>query len=86
MLEIMTVNYFAFMEIVKLFSKRKYSNGGSIVAVSSVSSYAGWRGASLYCGSKAAIDGSIRALAIELSNKGIRVNSVVPSNIKKNVE
>ncbi|NLK64047.1 MAG: SDR family oxidoreductase [Tissierellia bacterium] len=82
MLEIMTVNYFAFMEIVKLFSKRKYSNGGSIVAVSSVSSYAGWRGASLYCGSKAAIDGSIRALAIELSNKGIRVNSVVPSNIK----
>ena len=81
MLEIMRINYFAFIEIVKLFSKRKYSNGGSVVAVSSVSSFAGWKGASLYCGSKAALDGSIRALAIELSNKGIRVNSVVPSNI-----
>jgi NAD(P)-dependent dehydrogenase (short-subunit alcohol dehydrogenase family) len=81
MLEIMTINYFAFMEIIKLFSKRKYSNGGSVVAVSSVSSFAGWKGASLYCGSKAALDGSIRALAIELSKRGIRVNSVVPSNI-----
>ena len=76
----MTINY-SHLWRIKLFSKRKYSNGGSVVAVSSVSSFAGWKGASLYCGSKAALDGSIRALAIELSKRGIRVNSVVPSNI-----
>lgn len=81
MIEVMSVNYFAFLEIVKLFSKQKYSDGGSIVAISSVSSFAGWKGASLYCGTKGALDSSIKALAIELYNKGIRVNSVVPSNI-----
>lgn len=82
MTEIMTINYFSFMEIVKYYSKKKYSNGGSIVAISSVSSFAGWKGASLYCGTKGALDSSIRALALELYSKGIRVNSVVPSNIK----
>lgn len=82
MLEVMNINYFSFMELVKLFSKKKYSNGGSIVAVSSVSSFSGWKGASLYCGSKGALDSSIKALAIELITKNIRVNSVVPSNIK----
>jgi len=81
MIDVMSINYFAFIEIVKFFSRKKYSKGGSIVAVSSVSSYAGWKGASLYCGSKAALDGSIRALAIELSNRDIRINSVIPSNI-----
>lgn len=82
MLEVMNINYFAFMELAKLFSKRKYSNGGSIVAISSISSMVGWKGASIYCGSKGALDSSIRGLSIELINKNIRVNSVVPSNIK----
>lgn len=82
MQEIMTVNYFSFIEIIKYYAKKKYSNGGSIVAVSSVSSFAGWKGASLYCGSKGALDSSIKALSIELCTKNIRVNSVVPSNIK----
>lgn len=80
--EIFNINYTSFMEMVKFYSKKKYSNGGSIVGISSVSSIGGWSGASLYCGSKSALDGSIRALAIELSSKNIRVNSVVPSNIK----
>lgn len=82
MLEIFNVNYFAFIEMVKLYSKRKYSNGGSIVAVSSIASYAGLKGSSAYCGSKGALDSSIRALALEFASKKIRINSVVPSNIK----
>ena len=81
-IEVMNINYFSFMELVKLFSKRKYSIGGSIVAISSVSSKVGWKGASIYCGSKGALDSSIRGLAIELCSKNIRINSVVPSNIK----
>lgn len=82
MLEVMKINYFAFMELAMLYSGKKYSNGGSIVAISSVSSFAGWKGASLYCGSKGALDSSVRALALELAGKNIRVNTVVPSNIK----
>lgn len=48
MIEVLSVNYFAFREIVKFFSKQKYSDGGSIVAISSVSSFAGWKGAFHY--------------------------------------
>lgn len=80
--EVMQINYFAFLELAKFFSKRKYSDGGSIVGISSVSSMAGSKGMSLYCGSKGALDSSVRALALELAPKNIRVNSVVPSYIK----
>lgn len=82
MREVLNINYLSFMELVKLFSKRRYSEGGSVVAISSVSSQAGWAGGSAYCGSKGALEASVRALAIELSQKNIRVNSVVPSNIQ----
>ena len=82
MLEVFTVNYFSFMLMVRQFIKKKYSDGGSIVAISSVAAMAGWQGLSAYAGSKGAINSSIRSLAIELAGKGFRVNSVLPSNIK----
>jgi len=82
MLEVMQINYFAFIELTRLFSKRKYSNGGSIVAISSVASMAGTKCTSLYCGSKGALDSSIRSLSLELVYKNIRINSVLPSYIK----
>ena len=79
----MRVNYFAFMELMKLCSRRKYANEGfSAVAISSVSSEVGWSGGALYSGSKGALSAAVRALALELAPKGIRVNAVCPSNIK----
>lgn len=79
----MRVNYFAFMELMRLCSKRKYTNDGfSAVAVSSVSAEVGWSGGALYSGSKGALSAAVRALALELAPKGIRVNAVCPSNIK----
>ena len=45
----MRVNYFAFMELMKLCSRRKYANDGfSAVAISSVSSEVGWSGGALH--------------------------------------
>jgi NAD(P)-dependent dehydrogenase (short-subunit alcohol dehydrogenase family) len=82
MQDIMQINYFAFMELVKFYSKKKYSNSGSIVAISSVASLAGLKGTSVYCGSKGALDSSIRSLSLELAQKNIRINSVLPSYIK----
>jgi NAD(P)-dependent dehydrogenase (short-subunit alcohol dehydrogenase family) len=79
---VMEINYWAFLELAKNISKKKYSAGGSVVAISSVSAKAGWPGGSLYCGSKGALDASVRALALEFVHKKIRVNSVVPSNIR----
>lgn len=82
MREVMNVNYFAFMELVKWFSKKKYSSGGSVVGISSISGSVGWQGVSLYSGSKGAMNSSVRSLAVELAPKKIRVNSVVPSYIR----
>ena len=79
----MKVNYYAFMLLMKSFSKRKFANPGfSAVAVSSVSAEVGWAGGSLYAGGKGALSAAVRALALELAPKGTRVNAVCPSNIR----
>ena len=86
LMNIMSVNFYAFMELVKHFSKRKYNDkGGSIVAISSISSRVGARGLSAYCASKGALDSAIRSLAVELAAKNIRINSIAPSMIKTQI-
>ena len=80
---VMGVNYYPFLELMKHYSKKKYRGERlSVVVVSSVSFAAGWAGGAAYCGSKGALSASVRALAMELAPKGIRVNAVCPSNIK----
>lgn len=80
---VMRTNYCSFIELMKYYSKNKYRNPHlSVVAVSSVSARCGWGGGSVYCASKGALSASVRALAMELAAKGIRVNAVSPSNIK----
>lgn len=80
---VMKTNYYSFLELMKYYSKNKYRNHSlSVVAVSSVSSRSGWGGGSVYCGSKGALSSSVRALAMELASKGVRVNAVCPSNIR----
>ena len=80
---VMRTNYCSFLELMKYYSKNKYRNSTlSVVAVSSVSAVSGWGGGGVYCGSKGALSASVRALAIELAPKGVRVNAVCPSNIK----
>ena len=81
--EVMRTNYYSFLELMKFCSKNKHHNANfSVVAISSVSALAGWRGVAVYGGSKGAISSSIRAMAIEFAAKGIRVNAVCPSNIR----
>lgn len=83
---IMSINFYSFVELVKHFSKRKYNdNGGSIVAISSISSNVGARGLAAYCASKGALDSAIRPIALELAPKNIRINSVAPSMIKTQI-
>ena len=79
----MSVGYDAFMLLMKHLARKSASNDGfSAVAVSSVSSAAGWAGGSLYAGSKGALDAAVRALAVELAPRRIRVNSVCPSHVR----
>ena len=80
---VMKINFFSFLELMKHYSKRKFRNERlSVVAISSVSAWSGWSGVVAYCGSKGALSSSVRALAMELASKGIRVNAVCPSNIR----
>ena len=52
-----------------------------MVVISSIWSQFGARGHSLYCASKAAVDGMMRALAVELA-PDVRVNSVLPGAVR----
>lgn len=52
--------------------------GGSLVAVSSVSAIHGAPMAQAYASSKAGVLAMIRGLSVELARYGIRANSVVP--------
>lgn len=79
--QVMKINFYSFIELVKVVTLKKYSSGGSIVAISSIASTQGEKCQTIYSASKAAMDASIRTLAIELVKKKIRINSVMPGLI-----
>lgn len=55
---------------------------GSIVAVSSVAAAHPARGQWAYAASKGAVEAMVRALAVELAPRGIRVNAVAPGFVE----
>ena len=79
---ILNVNFYAFVDLVKVFSKKKYSNdGSSIVVMSSISSIKGYKAKSEYNVSKAAIDAFVRCMSLELAPRRFRVNSIMPGEV-----
>jgi len=60
-------------------SPMRRAAGGSIVNMSSQMGHVGSPGRTLYCMSKHAVEGLTRAMAVELAEEGIRVNSVAPT-------
>jgi NAD(P)-dependent dehydrogenase (short-subunit alcohol dehydrogenase family) len=81
--EIMTVNFLSAVEIINTLLKKRNNPGGlsNIVFISSISARFGSRGHSAYCASKSAVDGFMRALAVELAPTA-RVNSILPGSIQ----
>ena len=80
--DMMLINFYAFIELVRIYSKKSNNNGGSVVVMSSIASKSGVKTKVAYCASKSAIDGAVRAMAIELASKNIRVNSIIAGFIK----
>jgi 3-oxoacyl-[acyl-carrier protein] reductase len=56
--------------------------GGSIINISSVVSTLGFPNASVYSGTKGAVDSITRSLAKELGPRGIRVNAINPGMVE----
>jgi NAD(P)-dependent dehydrogenase (short-subunit alcohol dehydrogenase family) len=65
-------------EVVKDMLKR---NSGCIINISSMAAQYGLPKVIAYSASKTAIDGLTRAMAVELSPNGIRVNAIAPGFI-----
>src|SRR5258707_11020011 len=51
---------------------------GSIINISSTYGHEGAAGASVYVGSKHAVEGITKSVALEIAKSGIRVNGVAP--------
>lgn len=56
--------------------------GGRIINISSIASIQGFAGLTHYCASKGAVNGMVRALALEAAPKNITVNAVAPGAIQ----
>jgi NAD(P)-dependent dehydrogenase (short-subunit alcohol dehydrogenase family) len=54
------------------------NGGGSIINISSTYGHEGAAGASVYVGSKHAVEGITKSVALEIAKSGIRVNGVAP--------
>ena len=75
-----SVNVIAGFELAKIISKKKYldKNGASFVFISSVMGILGQAGKVGYCSSKGALVSGVKAMALELAKKNIRVNCILP--------
>lgn len=82
MLETFKTNVFSANTIIKLLTNKKANNSNlnNVVLISSNISNRGAKAMSTYGSSKAALDGLMRNLAVELAPK-VRVNSVLPGAI-----
>lgn len=78
--ESMTINYYSFAEISGILSKKKYHDTTSIVGVSSIAVDYPNKCLGAYAATKAAMNALTKALAIEMAEKNIRINTVMPSS------
>jgi len=77
--QIYAINVFAGIELLRQFTKKKYSNdGASVVFLSSVMGVLGQPGKIGYCSAKSAVLGIVKAGALEFAKRKIRVNAVLP--------
>ena len=83
-LDLFKTNYFAPVMMVKAFMDKRIciGEGASAVAVSSADAFLREKGLSVYSGTKAALQVTLSTIAKEIAPKGMRINTVSPSDIK----
>mgnify|MGYP002624689082 CR=1 FL=1 len=83
-LNLFNINYFAPVMMIKSFFDKRICIGSeaSAVAVASAESFLREKGLCMYSGTKAALQASLSTIAKEVAPRGMRVNTVSPSDIK----
>jgi len=85
-LKIMHTNVLSVFSLSREVVKGMLATGkGSIINISSMAAIYGLPKVIAYTASKTAIEGMTRAMAVELSPKGIRVNCIAPALLHGNV-
>lgn len=81
----MDINVKSIIHLTQKCLPQLIANKGNIVNVSSVTGSRSFPGVLSYCMSKAALDQFTKCIALELADKGVRVNSVNPGVIVTNL-
>lgn len=83
-LNLFNINYFAPVMMIKTFFDKRICIGSeaSAVAVASAESFLREKGLCIYSGTKAALQATLSIIAKEVAPRGMRVNTVSPSDIK----
>lgn len=83
LLRVFNTNAFSAIRVVReSVIQKKMTRGSSIVLVSSISGVrCGYLGGSIYGATKGALEGFVKATALELSPQRIRVNTIVPGMV-----
>ena len=85
--QLFALNSISGFEIARVLSKKKYlhNNGASFVFISSIMSVVSNSALTAYSASKGAVTSAVKAMALELVQKKIRVNSISPAHIKNTI-
>lgn len=77
------INYFAPVMMIKAFMDKRICTGAgaSAVAVASAEAFLREKGLCIYSGTKAALQASLATIAKEVAPRGMRVNTVSPTDI-----
>ena len=86
MMEIFNANIIGDIKLLsRLLKKKKLNHGGSVVFISSVSTFNVKVGNSLYSATKGAVNSFAKAAALEVAKQEIRVNCIQPGFIPSNI-
>lgn len=79
---VMGVNVRSAFFLAQAAAKTMVGRGGSIIQISSQMGHVGGIDRSVYCGTKHAVEGMTKAMAIEWGKENIRVNTICPTFIR----
>ena len=83
--KVFAINVTAGFEMAKVIAKKKFidpEKGSSFIFISSIRALHGLEGSIIYSASKGAVCSGVRAMALELAPRKIRVNAVLPSVVR----